>query len=122
MKILIELKDEKVVSVKVVEKTKKKRNIGETADFLRNLLSPGPLFSTEIFLEAERKGIGRDRIYYASRELGIIKKPVGYRACDGWLWELKKDEQTNMAHDDEGNESDLEPKAQVVLEPPSRDR
>lgn len=121
MKILLHIEGEKVISARIVGKRAKTiESTVKAQDFLKTLLTKGPAQALTVMCDARKLGISRDKLYAASRELGVRKFPGGHRASYGWTWELRKDDkQTNMAHDASGDAGSVDAQAALcALFPP----
>ena len=82
----------------------------EAADFLRNLLSAGPMQVSEIEKEARQAGINNKPLRSARNRLGI--KPVKSSFQGGWVWALPQDA-LNSQEAHSLNEGNLELQGQL---------
>lgn len=59
---------------------------GNPKDFLRELLSAGPMRSADVFKDAAANGYSKQQMYRAKDALGIIANKIGMK--EGWRWHL----------------------------------
>lgn len=60
----------------------------EAKDFLRGLLSDGPVNAKELRRDTDQAGFSWATIFRAGQELGVEKRKLGMK--EGWLWALPK--------------------------------
>ncbi|CAG9244929.1 AAA family ATPase [Paraburkholderia caribensis] len=72
-----------------VEQQDEERSPRQAAkDFLRGLLSDGPVNAKELRRDTDQAGFSWPTIFRAGQELGVEKRKLGMK--DGWLWALPK--------------------------------
>jgi len=78
-----------------IKKGKRKKNVSEVEEWLYSYLKDGPKHSGDkndsadadtVFAAAKRLKFGRNSVYDAAKNLGIIKRKLGL--LDKWVWEL----------------------------------
>ena len=87
----------------------------DAVNFLKNLLSAGPVSAVEADKQARQLGIGNKPLRSARGKLGI--KPIKTGFSGGWVWALPQDALKNQeAHS--FNEGNLEPTGQLGQDEP----
>jgi putative DNA primase/helicase len=87
----------------------------DAVNFLKNLLSAGPVSAAEADKQARQLGIGNKPLRSARGKLGI--KPIKTGFSGGWVWALPQDAlKTQEAHS--FNEGNLEPTGQLGQDEP----
>jgi hypothetical protein len=62
--------------------------VNDAAEFLRDLLSSGPMHSLEVFREASRAGYSKDQMHRAKSRASAVTRRSGF---DGnWMWQLTR--------------------------------
>ena len=66
-------------------------------DFLRDLLSAGPMCAADVFKDADSNGYSKGQMHRAKSALGVLAEKLSMRG--GWEWSLPK---VPVGHEDTG--------------------
>ena len=84
----VELDSDDIVSV---SSSSKKERSTEIEDFLRDILTDGPMKLTDVQRSAEARGVNMKSVRSVAKEMGIIRETTGFAKKRVATWSLPSD-------------------------------